>query len=133
MQPVIMVIDDDYGITHLLSIMLKTHGYTPITAPDGSVALETLKICPLPKLIISDYCMPILNGGDLVEHLSSQTKYRDIPVVIMTGSEIDDLRLPNTSNFKGIIKKPFNIEIILNAIRTIEKYNSPDQGNSIIC
>lgn len=130
MKPVIMIVDDDYAITHLLSIMLKNHGYTTITAPDGSVALETLKVCPLPALIITDYCMPILNGNELIENLSSQSMFKNVPIVIMTGSQIDDITLPNTPNFKGIIKKPFNMEIILNVLHTIGNIGTEHQGVS---
>lgn len=111
-----MVIDDDHAITNLLSTLLKKYHYTPITACNGSVALDTLKYCLLPTLILTDYCMPVLNGCELVEALSRQPAYRDIPVIMFTGSSIEDLQLPRTSNFKGIIQKPFELSSILDAI-----------------
>lgn len=119
MRPLIMVIDDDKGITNLLSIILRKHGYTPITASNGSAALEILKHNPLPRLILSDYCMPVLNGCKLTEKLSEQPCLKDIPVVIMTGSAMDCLRVPKTDNFKKIIQKPFNIIELIDIINSL--------------
>lgn len=127
MGPVIMVIDDDRGIADLLSIMLKSNGYTPITASNGSVALNLLKHSPRPMLILTDYSMPVLNGCELIEILSNYSGLQHIPAIIMTGTAIDDLRLPTTNNFKGIIPKPFKISTVLDTIRyylAYEDYNS---------
>jgi CheY-like chemotaxis protein len=111
-----MVVDDDNGIANLLSIMLKGNGYFPITATNGSVALEMLKHCPLPSLILTDYSMPVMNGCEFIEHIAQQSHLQHIPILIMTGSAIEDLRLPNTQNFKGLIQKPFKISTMLENI-----------------
>lgn len=125
-----MVIDDNSSIAQLLSIMLKSNGYTPITAPNGLAALDTLKTCPLPALILTDYAMPVLNGCEFIENISVHTKFKDIPVVIITGSAIDDLKLPKTGNFKGIIQKPFSIGTVL---ETIQDLTASDEYSSSVC
>jgi two-component system chemotaxis response regulator CheY len=116
LKPVVMVIDDDSGISNLLSILLKNNGYTPITASNGSAALDTLKNCPVPSLILTDYSMPVINGCELIENISGQGHLGNIPILLMTGSDITDLKLPTTSNFKEIIPKPFKINTLLETI-----------------
>ncbi|RNC28915.1 MAG: Phosphate regulon transcriptional regulatory protein PhoB [Candidatus Dichloromethanomonas elyunquensis] len=116
MNPVVLVVDDDCGISSLLSILLTNNGYTPITASNGSAALDTLKNCPTPSLILTDYSMPVLDGCKLIENISLQSHLQDIPILLMTGSDINDLKLPTTSNFKGIILKPFKISVLLESI-----------------
>ncbi len=122
MGPIIMIIDDDRGITDLLSVLLKSNGYTPITAANGSAALNILKRSPLPLLILTDYSMPLLNGCGLIEILSRYSTLQNIPVIIMTGTAIENLRLPNTNNFKGIIPKPFRLCTVLDTIRHYVTY-----------
>ena len=112
-----MIIDDNSSIAQLLSIMLKNNGYTPITAPNGLIALDLLKSSPRPSLILTDYLMPGLNGCEFIEHISAKSPYKNIPVVIITGSAVEDLRFPTTKNFKGIIMKPFNNDTVLNTVR----------------
>lgn len=126
MGPIVMVIDDDKEILNLLSILLRNSGYKSITATNGSAALEYLKKCPAPALILTDYSMPKLNGYQFIEKIASQPQYKDIPVVILTGSEINDLELPSSSNFKGIIQKPFKLNTVLEIVKLLttkkEKY-----------
>lgn len=125
-----MVIDDNSSIAQLLSIMLKSNGYTPITAPNGLDALDILKNCPLPALILTDYAMPVLNGCEFIETISIQPQFKDIPVVIITGSAIEDLRLPNTANFKGLIEKPFKVNTLLD---TIKQLTALDEYHPSVC
>jgi CheY-like chemotaxis protein len=123
-----MVIDDDRGIADLLSVVLKNNGYTPITAPNGYAAQDILTRCPQPILILSDYAMPIVNGCELIETISQHSYLQHIPAIIMTGSDIDSLRLPITHNFKGIIQKPFKISTILETIRYYENIGECDSS-----
>jgi CheY-like chemotaxis protein len=127
--PVVMIIDDNSSIAQLLSIMLQNNGYTPITAPNGLAALDLLKNSPRPSLILTDYLMPSLNGCEFIEHISAKSLYKNIPVVIITGSAIEELRFPTTNNFKGIIMKPFNINTVLNTVRHLISENGC--GNSV--
>lgn len=119
MNPVVMVVDDDRGIENLLSVMLKINGYHPITAPNGYVALNMLNSCPLPVLILTDYSMPALNGCEFIESLSHRSHLTNIPVVIITGSDVDEIKLPKTNNYKGLIKKPFKIGAVLEKIKLL--------------
>jgi len=116
LSSVVMVVDDDREITTLLSLMLAENGYSSVTASNGRTALEYLEKCPRPSLILTDYSMPFLDGCEFVKTLSTHPRYKDIPIVIITGSLIEDSKLPDTSNFKGIIKKPFTLATILETV-----------------
>lgn len=119
MNPVVMVVDDNSSIAQLLCIMLSTNGYTSISASSGLAALEMLETCPVPALILTDYAMPNLNGSEFIEIISSQPQLKDIPVLIISGSPIEDLKLPTTKNFKGLIQKPFTISNVLETVINI--------------
>jgi len=130
LTPTVMVIDDNQEIVNLLSILLKIHGYKSISAPNVPTALDYLKRGTLPSLILTDYAMPVLNGCDLIEYLSRQSQFKAIPVFIITGSAIEDLRLPSTINFKGVIHKPFKLNTIL---KIVKSYALSANYSSVIC
>jgi len=125
LQPVIMVIDDDNTITELLATVIEKYGFTPITASNGRAALDILDQIPPPVLIITDYSMPLLNGRELILALSLKPGYEQIPVVMITGSSAQDLQLPNTCNFEGVILKPFDLATIAGIIM---KYTGGDKS-----
>lgn len=130
-----MVIDDDYGISNLLYMALTEHGYYVITAPNGSAALNTLNHCLLPSLILTDYSMPVLNGCQFIEQASALKYLEHVPILMMTGSNIADLKLPTTHNFKGVISKPFNLNQMLEMISShllLDTYYSPQEYVSIL-
>ncbi|UWG97212.1 response regulator [Dehalobacter sp. DCM] len=129
MKPVVMVVDDDPGVANLLCTLLISHGYIPVTASNGYDAINLLSSSPnlKPDMIITDYSMPVLNGREFIEKISSLSETKDIPVVMMSGSRIEEKDLPETANYKGLVTKPFKINTLLEVIRrfTIERNDSP--------
>jgi CheY-like chemotaxis protein len=118
---VVMIIDDDRSVNQLLYILLKSRGYKPITASDGEEALDLLQNndCPLPDIIVTDYAMPRMDGCQFTENISTMESLQNIPVVIMTGSEVDEDSMPKTKNYKEFIRKPFDINLLLDIIKRL--------------
>jgi CheY-like chemotaxis protein len=81
MQPLkAVLIDDDASVLSCLGHILQRRGYS-IRAYESPVhsPLYQCKGCPCsmhdegcPNLIISDYCMPMMNGVDLLEFIKSK-------------------------------------------------------------
>lgn len=117
MNSVVLVIDDNIRVAKLLATILNINGYTSITASNAKNAYELLKTGPLPALILTDYYMPHVNGCEFIESIATYSEYKDIPVILITSSRLETLKLPTTDNFKGLIKKPFNLNTILEAVR----------------
>ena len=117
MEPFVMVVDDDKEMRNILAMMLKNSGYQSITASNGLEACELLKKCSSPSLIITDYAMPLMNGKELIERLTAQSQYRDIPVIMITASEIEYVLLPKSANLKAVIQKPFILSMVLDIVK----------------
>ncbi len=85
-EHVVMVVDDDEGIRVLHSRYLK--GMYPdaqvITASNGKEAFELAKKCR-PRLIVTDYSMPEMNGYELLNLLKGEPSTKHIPVFVITG------------------------------------------------
>lgn len=124
MKPVVMVIDDDQDIVNLLIVILKSSGYDVVSASNAITALSLLEDNISPDLIITDYCMPRLNGCELIERIYSKNSLKDIPAVLITGSDLTSMDLPQTDNFKGLINKPFKVSTVLRTINALLKEKS---------
>ncbi|WP_415578776.1 response regulator, partial [Komagataeibacter xylinus] len=63
--------------------MLESHGFHVHRVASGEEALDTLDV-RLPGLVIADYHLPGMNGGQLARQLRMNAVTRTIPVLILT-------------------------------------------------
>jgi two-component system chemotaxis response regulator CheY len=106
MKPTLLLIDDNEPLLRLLKSIFDKN-YSVFTAPDGVDALHLLSKGVRPELIISDVQMDHIDGFALAAHLCTSRLYRDIPVILLTGSpRPQDLSM--TSNVARFIQKPFD-------------------------
>jgi CheY-like chemotaxis protein len=80
----VLVIDDDRNSVKYLSAVLSNHGYDPVAAYDGNEGLERIEEAR-PDLIVLDVMMPKKTGFVLFEQLKKDERYREIPVLMLTG------------------------------------------------
>ncbi|NIP44578.1 MAG: response regulator [candidate division Zixibacteria bacterium] len=80
----VLVVDDDENTRRFLSVALQENGYEPITAEDGRDGLEKIEK-EKPDLVILDVMMPKKTGFVLFKQLRRDEKYKDLPVIMLTG------------------------------------------------
>jgi two-component system alkaline phosphatase synthesis response regulator PhoP len=90
----VLVVDDDKNTVKYLSAVLSDHGYEPVPAYNGSEGLEKVKQAK-PDLIVLDVMMPRKTGFVLFEQLKKDDRYKEIPILMLTGvsgvlDELDD-------------------------------------------
>lgn len=80
----VLVIDDDQNTVRYLSVVLSEHGYEAAAAYDGSEGLQKIAQAR-PDLIVLDVMMPKKSGFVLFKQLKKDERYRNIPVLMLTG------------------------------------------------
>ena len=80
----VLVVDDDENTVKFLSVALSENGYEPIGAFDGDEGLQRVEESN-PDLILLDVMMPKRTGFVLFKQLRRNEKYKDIPVIMLTG------------------------------------------------
>jgi len=80
----VLIIDDDQNTVKFLSVVLSENGYDPVTAYDGSEGLQKVAETK-PDLIVLDVMMPKKSGLVLFKQLKGDDRYKDIPVIMLTG------------------------------------------------
>jgi two-component system, chemotaxis family, chemotaxis protein CheY len=90
MKNSILVIDDDATIRFLLNCILKD--YEVIAMGDGYDALAWLNSGNVPDLVLLDIEMPNINGRVLIRRLRSSYAHRNVPIIIMSGTESKSIK-----------------------------------------
>lgn len=111
----VLIIDDDVNAVKFLTVVLEEHGYEVGSAHDGAEGLETLKT-ESPDMLVLDVMMPKKSGFTLFKQLRKDDRWKDLPVLMLTGvagvleeldeesEESDDLR-PMDSLREALRKK----------------------------
>lgn len=84
MSKKVLVVDDDENTVRFLSVALTENGYEPVAAYDGEEGLQKAEESN-PDLILLDVMMPKRTGFVLFKQLRRNEKFKDIPVMMLTG------------------------------------------------
>jgi DNA-binding response OmpR family regulator len=127
-KPLILVVDDETHILHVVSLKLTRAGYDVITAEDGEEALE-LALEELPDVVITDFQMPIMTGLDLCIQMRQHKETANTPALMLTarGFGLDEDQIRQT-NIVDVLSKPFSPREVLSRV---EKLLNTDSGVTI--
>jgi signal transduction histidine kinase/DNA-binding response OmpR family regulator/HAMP domain-containing protein len=118
-QP-ILIVDDNQDFAESLKQMLQIEGYHCTVLFSGDEALKKIEIIN-PSLLLLDLVMPGIDGFSVAQRLRSQERWRDLPIVILSGADITKEQRQNlnilTQEF--IEKGHFSKELISNTIKKI--------------
>lgn len=81
----VLVVDDEPDMRYLLRITLEYAGYEVVEAAHGEAALDQTRRAP-PRLVLTDWMMPRMGGGELIERLRADESTKAIPIVIISGT-----------------------------------------------
>jgi CheY-like chemotaxis protein len=106
MEKKILIADDSKLIVIMVKSVLTKEDdeYVVITAPDGDEAVRKA-IEHLPDVILMDWQMPGLSGLEAMAQLRQNEKTKNIPVIMLTGS--DSINEAFESGANDFIQKPF--------------------------
>jgi len=81
----ILVVDDDPSTRFLLRLIFERAGYHVTEAQHGVAALIHIKDT-LPDLIVTDMMMPVMDGGELIEHLRADPVTAGLLILAVTAN-----------------------------------------------
>jgi CheY-like chemotaxis protein len=120
------VVDDDPDIHALLAQSARSMPWQLDSAYDGAEALEALQRGGNYDLVITDVCMPRLDGLELLERI--QQCLPSTPVVVMTAQNTPDtlVRAIRDKAFT-YFRKPFSVDAVVDMIcRALEVPTTAD-------
>jgi CheY-like chemotaxis protein len=100
-------------------------GYVVAAVEDGIDALRYVER-DMPAAIVLDLTLPRLDGRDVQRELASLPATRQVPIVVVTGSEASDL---DPSQFACVLRKPVDTETLVEQVdRCTRKAHGPQAG-----
>jgi two-component system response regulator len=121
----IMLVEDNPDDIELTTRALKQSGLKGNIrlARDGQEALSILKgqsNSELPGLILLDISLPRFSGIDLLEKLKRDSRFDQIPVVMLTGSTMDrDIQRSCDLGARTYLVKPVSGEALLDVLKNL--------------
>jgi len=107
---------DDSNVVKAVLFKILSKSSLPIDkiydAANGAEALEVLESHRM-DLVVADINMPVMDGVEMIEWMSADTRFNRIPVVVIS-TEGSSSRIDKLSNLgiKAYIRKPFSSEEI---------------------
>lgn len=130
--PRVLVVEDEEGISELISINLRHYGYDPVCVEDGDAAQRELDNI-LPDVILLDWMLPGQSGLALARKWRSQSRTKAIPILMLTarGDEPDKVAGLD-AGADDYLTKPFSIQELLARIRAVLRRRAPEQAGEAV-
>jgi DNA-binding NtrC family response regulator len=126
MKPRILIVDDDQGTLASLSRAFALEGYTALTAPSASRALERLEEGV--DAVLSDVVMPEMDGLAFLEKLRERAP--DLPVILMSGQATVETAVKATRlGALDFVEKPVGLDRLLLTLRNALRIDRLEREN----
>jgi signal transduction histidine kinase len=119
----ILVVDDQASVLRSISNGLEEEGYQVFVAMSATEALNLAKNQRI-SVVLTDYCMPIMDGVELVKQL--REVYPGLPAIIMTAHS-RDIEADSGRFEVRWLPKPFTPEQLRNEIGAVIRATSTRQ------
>lgn len=118
-KPLILVVDDETHILHVVSLKLRNAGFEVITAEDGEEGFDQA-VSHLPQLIITDFQMPFMSGLEMCQKLKEDPRTNELRALMLTarGFSLPTEALQKT-NIVNVLSKPFSPKEILAKVQEL--------------
>lgn len=109
-KKLILIVDDEFDLTSVFSMLFELNGFETVTASNGQLALEKIRQ-RTPDLILSDFMMPVMDGIELARQIRNNPETTHIPFILMSA-------VPQHQNLAGsaasaFVQKPFQFKHML--------------------
>jgi circadian clock protein KaiC len=114
-KPLVVIVDDEFGLAELVSEVLSEKGYATAIAINGELGLALLRERRA-DLVLVDLMMPVMNGGEMMQAMRGDPELAKIPVVIMTALP-EAVPTEDGIALDAVLQKPFTPERLFEVVR----------------
>jgi CheY-like chemotaxis protein len=119
----ILIVDDEDDTAEAVGELLARHGFDVDHACNGLAGLEYLRAHARPAMILLDWSMPLMNGGQMMQAMQAEPEWRNIPVVLFT-ADPDARNRALELRASGYLKKPCAAFDLLNIVDSTLRHPS---------
>lgn len=110
----ILAVDDEPHIRHVLRLVLQRAGYEVLVADNGREAVELWQNHPEVRLLVTDLVMPGMNGFELIRYVR---QISSLPILVLTASGEEEFEIEARQlGADAFLTKPFSREELLHEV-----------------
>ena len=131
-RPTVLLVEDEPAQREMLAYNLEAEGFDVITANNGEDGLILVDEND-PDLIVLDWMMPQLSGIEVCRRLKSNSKTRQIPVIMLSAraEEVDRVRGLETGADDYVVKPYSVIELMARVKAHLRRIRAAAVGNRL--
>jgi DNA-binding response OmpR family regulator len=114
-RKVVLILEDHASVGGLIAGLLRQEGYRAVRAWDPQEALRLAR-GRAPDLVLLDFNLAYPEGLDILKQVRKHEATRRAPIVLVAGGNLT-LSADDEALVDGVVQKPFDIDIMLNAVR----------------
>jgi CheY-like chemotaxis protein len=114
-RKVVLVLEDHASVGGLIAALLRQEGYRAVRAWDPQEALRLAR-GRTPDLVLLDLNLAYPDGLAVLKQVHGHEATRRAPIVVVAGGQLT-LSDEDAALVDGLVKKPFDSDIMLNAVR----------------
>jgi two-component system, chemotaxis family, chemotaxis protein CheY len=115
----VLVVDDSAVMRQMISAVLQEAGYRVLLADGGAQALAHARTSTA-DLVLTDWTMLPMDGGELIRQLRAMAAYARVPVVVLsTMNGAAEKSQARAAGATGWLSKPLNPDTLLEVLATL--------------
>ncbi|MBI3866022.1 MAG: response regulator [Planctomycetia bacterium] len=105
----VLVVEDNRVMADVMRFNFSRAGFEVTVAANGRAAWGSLQDGPF-HLLVTDYQMPEMDGGELCRRIRSESRFSDLRIILLTakGLELNRDRMMRDLGVNLILHKPFS-------------------------
>jgi len=113
----VLLVDVNPDERHIYSVVLQFHGHDVDEAEDGASGVELAR-ATLPDVIVMDVELPVINGLLAAEVLRNGTATAHIPIVCITGYDLERSRAL-AAGCSALLRKPIAPRLLADTVHSL--------------
>lgn len=123
----VLIVDDKFSVTRLISDYLSSKGYRTVTAWDGNQALTEARINQ-PDIILLDIMMPHMDGFEFIKTFRKES---NTPIILLTAKiEESDKVIGLDLGADDYVTKPFGMAELVARIEAVLRRSTPSPNQN---
>jgi two-component system phosphate regulon response regulator PhoB len=84
-RPRVLIVEDDSDIRRLYALGLNQRGFEVKLASNGAEAVDRILAGERPDVILLDWLLPLMDGGEVLSRLRDDQRGARIPIIVISG------------------------------------------------
>jgi len=131
-RPRVLVVEDEIAIQELLRYSLEQAPFEVVVVSSAEQALSEIR-SELPSLVLLDLMLPGMSGINLVRHLRSQERTRELPIIMVTARADEADRIGGLNiGADDYVTKPFSPRELIARMRAVLRRRAPHLAGEVV-